>query len=235
MRRLLVLEIDEDRAKWDQLCAALEREGYAVRRMTIEGRAAEVDELLLEAFAGCPPDVLLADLSGAQDSLPLRHARHAINGVWGEEGPMPLVIALLSERHLSQPEWRAFADDFLMPPHSAEELVARISLLLFRRRHVLPGRVIALPGVTIDLDAALARDAEHRPISLTPREFDLLAFLAAHRNRFFPRDRLLDFVWGVGFEGGERTVDIHIRRLRAKLPTVTATLLQTRRGSGYGL
>ena len=69
----------------------------------------------------------------------------------------------------------------------------------------------------------------------TPREYELLRFLALHRGKFFARDRLLDLVWGVGFEGGERTVDIHVRRLRAKMPPLAAALLETRRGLGYGL
>jgi DNA-binding response OmpR family regulator len=67
-----------------------------------------------------------------------------------------------------------------------------------------------------------------------PREYDPLAFLVTHRGKFFGRDRLLDLVWGIHFEGGERTVDIHIRRLRAKLPPQTADRLQTRCGTGYG-
>ena len=74
-----------------------------------------------------------------------------------------------------------------------------------------------------------------RILPLTPREFDLLRFLSLHRGKFFARDRLLDMVWGVDFEGGERTVDIHIRRLRAKMPPESAGLLETRRGIGYGL
>ncbi|HLY64319.1 MAG TPA: helix-turn-helix domain-containing protein [Chloroflexota bacterium] len=55
-----------------------------------------------------------------------------------------------------------------------------------------------------------------------------------HRGKLFPRDRLLDMVWGLDFEGSGRTVDIHIRRLRAKLPPKTAALLETHRGIGYG-
>ena len=55
-----------------------------------------------------------------------------------------------------------------------------------------------------------------------------------HRGKFFARDRLLDLVWGLDFEGGERTVDIHIRRIRAKLPPLATEMLITRRGVGYG-
>jgi DNA-binding response OmpR family regulator len=83
-------------------------------------------------------------------------------------------------------------------------------------------------------DGKRALDNTLRPLPLTPREYDPLAFLVTHRGKFFGRDRLLDLVWGIHFEGGERTVDIHIRRLRAKLPPQTADRLQTRCGTGYG-
>ena len=89
--------------------------------------------------------------------------------------------------------------------------------------------------MTLELSAGCARDAAGLLLPLTPREYELLRFLALHRGKFFARDRLLDLVWGVGFEGGERTVDIHIRRLRAKMPPLAAALLETRRGLGYGL
>jgi two-component system alkaline phosphatase synthesis response regulator PhoP len=71
-------------------------------------------------------------------------------------------------------------------------------------------------------------------LPLTPREYELLQFLLTHRGRLFSRERLLDLVWGVDFEGGARTVDIHIRSLRAKLPPDAARLLTTQRGIGYG-
>ena len=84
-------------------------------------------------------------------------------------------------------------------------------------------------------DLGCVRDTESRLLPLTPREYDLLRFLSLYRGKFFARDRLLDMVWGVDFEGGERTVDIHVRRLRAKMPSQAAHLLETRRGIGYGL
>lgn len=87
----------------------------------------------------------------------------------------------------------------------------------------------------LDLNGKRALNAQMQALPLTPREYDLLAFLVTHRGKFFGREQLLVLVWGIQFEGGERTVDIHIRRLRAKLPMGCADRLQTRRGTGYGI
>jgi len=74
---------------------------------------------------------------------------------------------------------------------------------------------------------------EPEPVTLTAKEFSLLAFLAGHRGRVFTREALLARVWGARYDGGPRTVDIHVRRLRAKLGA--ALPLETLRGSGYKL
>jgi DNA-binding response OmpR family regulator len=186
-------------------------------------------------FGGRPPDILLADLCAATDCLPVQHVRRLLGRIWGDDVPLPLIVALFQPRHLDLPDWRAHVDDFLLPPHAPEEILARISLLLFRRRRILAGNTIELPGVTIYLDSGQVCGASGVVVPVTPREFDLLKFLATHRGRLFSRRRLVDLVWGVDFEGGERTVDIHVRRLRAKLPAETAALLETRRSVGYGI
>lgn len=179
--------------------------------------------------------MLLADLCASADCLPVQHARRLLRCIWGEDLPLPLIIALFQPRHLGLPDWRAYVDDFLLPPHAPEEVLARTSLLLFRRRHILPENTIVLPGITIHLDTGRVRGAGGEVVPVTPREYDLLKFLATHRGRLFSRSRLVDLVWGVDFEGGERTVDIHVRRLRAKLPAEAAALLETRRSVGYGI
>ena len=143
--------------------------------------------------------------------------------------PVPAVT-----RHLKHSDWTPHTDDFLLPPYSSSEVLARLSLLRFRRRHVPADNLLRFADIVLDLNGKRALDNALTPLPLTPREYDLLAFLVTHRGKFFGRDRLLDLVWGIHFEGSERTVDIHIRRLRAKLPPQTADCLQTRRGTGYG-
>ncbi len=216
------------------LARALTEAGYPVARTALEGGAGAM-AVLCRAFAGRPPDVLLADLSQTADCLPLRHALRLLRDAWGDELPTPSRLALFTLGHLAQPDWPAYTDDFLLPPYPPGEMLARLALLSFRKRHIHTADTLRLPGLTLDLAGARALDGAGLALPLTPREYELLRFLALHRGKFFARDRLLDMVWGVDFEGGERTVDIHMRRLRAKLPPPAATLLETRRGLGYGL
>ena len=211
----------------------LRESGYTVALTSLEGAFAAED--LCQAFQGRPPDILIADLSTVPDCLPLRHARYLLHLTWGEELPSPLCLALLESHHLALNDWRAYIDDFLLPPYAPGELLARVAHLLFRHREISPGDVLGVADITLDLAAGRVFDSAGHHLSLTPREYDLLRFLGVHRGKFFTRDRLLNMVWGVDFDGGERTVDIHVRRLRAKLPPQTAVLLETRRGLGYGL
>nr|CAA9219496.1 hypothetical protein AVDCRST_MAG63-405 [uncultured Armatimonadetes bacterium] len=233
MQNVLVVAPTPEGGPLASLGRVLAAEGYAVARAVLDG-CPEDAVFLCRAFAGRPPDVLLIDVSSAPDCLPLRHVGRLLRHAWGEDAPTPLRLALLASRHLPQPDWPAFVDDFLLPPYTPGEALARITLLLFRKRHLRSADTLTFPGVTLDLTGGRAADNAGRPLPLTPREFELLRFLLHHRGKFFARDRLLDLVWGLDFEGGERTVDIHVRRLRAKLPPETADLLETRRGVGYG-
>ena len=234
MLTILVLAPSGKNASLASLTTALQKAGYAVGRSTLDGGADSLEELCA-AFDGRPPEVLLADLSRTTDCLPFRHAARLLQTAWGDDMPPPARLALLTPHHLTQPDWPAYTDDFLLPPYAPAELLARLSLLSFRKRQVQGGDTLKLPDLVLELSSGCARDSAGTMLPLTPREYELLRFLTLHRGKFFGRDRLLDLVWGVNFEGGERTVDIHIRRLRAKLPPLSADLLETRRGTGYGL
>jgi DNA-binding winged helix-turn-helix (wHTH) protein len=123
-------------------------------------------------------------------------------------------------------------DDFCLFPYVPEELYARIRALEWRRseftteeRHKVGGIVVDKAGHEVLVDG--------RPVALTAKEFALLAYLCERRGKVLSREHLLARVWGNRYEGGPRTVDIHVRRLRAKLGT--ALPLETLRGSGYKL
>ena len=188
-----------------------------------------------DAFRGRLPDLLVADLSDGGDVLLIPQFAERMAEVWGEAFPMPPVFALVTRKHLAQGQLRYFTDDFLMPPYDPEETKTRVGALLFHQRHIEPGGTIQLSGLRLSESSGKAFGPGGAEIDLTPKEFDLLRFLATHRGRIFTREQLLTLVWGPGYDGGARTVDIHIRRLRAKLPEETAALLETRWGSGYGL
>ena len=233
MQNILVVAPEGHSSSTASVCISLERAGYAVCPAHSDGKEAEM--MMLSAFSGRPPDVLITDLSVAVDCLMVRHFRRLIHRLWGEDAPLPIFLSLCCTTHLLQPDFLAFTDDFLLPPYTEQELIARLRLLLFRRRLIDHTHSIVFGDSTLDLDGRHLYDASGSPLTLRPREYDLFHFLATHRGKFFSRGRLLDLVWGLEFEGSERTVDIHVRRLRVKLPPLTAASLETRRGVGYGL
>jgi two-component system phosphate regulon response regulator PhoB len=128
----------------------------------------------------------------------------------------------------------AGADDYLTKPFSPRELAARIKAVLRRRAPQLSGDAVEAEG--LHLDPATRRVTAHgKRVELSPSEFRLLHFLMTHPERVYSRAQLLDHVWGDHVFIEERTVDVHIRRLRKALePSGHDRLIETVRGSGYG-
>jgi two-component system phosphate regulon response regulator PhoB len=124
------------------------------------------------------------------------------------------------------------ADDYVTKPFSPRELILRIKAILRRRPSgTEEAKVIRIGDLLIDVDRHQV-SIKDRPISLTSTEFKLLLELASKRGRVQTRQSLLNRVWGYTFEGYERTVDTHIRRLREKLEEM-ADCIETLRGFGY--
>ena len=126
-------------------------------------------------------------------------------------------------------EWGA--DDFLLDSAGPAEIDARIRLALARGTSKESEGKIQASGVVID-EASYSAKVHGEPMDLTYKEFELLKFLAQHPGRVFTRDQLLSEVWGYDYFGGTRTVDVHIRRLRAKLGDLEG-LIGTVRNVGY--
>ena len=128
---------------------------------------------------------------------------------------------------------RGLFDDFCPWPPARGELEARLGLLLARRSTVGSGpETVEFGGLAMNLDTYQAAIAG-RPLDLTYMEYELLRFLAARPGKVFTREDLLSRVWGYDYYGGARTVDVHIRRVRAKLGEEHAGLIQTVRSVGY--
>ncbi len=172
-----------------------------------------------------PPDLVVMAVNG---HLP-PGARELLQSLKGEK-PLP-VVALVTPESLSclNGDLKA-VDDFAIQPCGVEEVALRIKRL-FREKN--ENRDLSRYGnLTIDT-ARCEVTVNNRPVDLTFREYELLRFLAANRGRVFSREALLDRVWGYDYYGGDRTVDVHIRRLRSKIEDVDQTFIETVRNIGY--
>jgi DNA-binding response OmpR family regulator len=142
----------------------------------------------------------------------------------------PLVL-IVTEGGLTavSPDWGV--DDVVLESAGPAEVDARIRLAIGRAAADAVPERIQTSGVTID-EASYSAKVHGRPLDLTYKEFELLRFLATHPSRVFTREQLLSEVWGYDYFGGTRTVDVHVRRLRAKLGDLES-LIGTVRNVGY--
>jgi len=144
--------------------------------------------------------------------------------------PAPLLL-VITEGGLAavSPDWGV--DDVVLDTAGPAEVDARIRLAAGRVSHTETSSTIRAAGVVID-EASYSAKVHGKPLDLTYKEFELLRFLAAHPSRVFTREQLLSEVWGYDYFGGTRTVDVHVRRLRAKLGD-QESLIGTVRNVGY--
>ncbi len=147
--------------------------------------------------------------------------------------PLEPVLLLVSGAQLGDLAMREeLYDDFCLAPVRQPELEARLKHLLFRSGRSTRPELIEYGPLALNLETYQAAIAG-RPLDLTYMEYELLKFLASHPGKVFTRETLLSRVWGYDYFGGARTVDVHVRRLRAKLGEEHANLISTVRSVGY--
>lgn len=140
-------------------------------------------------------------------------------------------VAVVERSDLERWSWDEVAQDLLYPGAPAAEIRLRLSMLWCRHGRG-DGSIVRLGPLAIDVDTYRVALAG-RSLDLTYKEFQLLRYLASHPDRVFTRPALLREVWGFDFYGGTRTVDVHVRRLRAKFGPEHEHLVETVRGVGY--
>jgi two-component system alkaline phosphatase synthesis response regulator PhoP len=147
--------------------------------------------------------------------------------------PLEPLLLLVAGTQLTELELREeLFDDFCMAPFHPRELEARLKHLFWRTGRGTRPELIEYGPLVLNLETYQAAIAS-RPLDLTYMEYELLKFLATHPGRVFTRETLLSRVWGYEYYGGARTVDVHVRRLRAKLGNEHEQLIQTVRSVGY--
>jgi two-component system alkaline phosphatase synthesis response regulator PhoP len=142
------------------------------------------------------------------------------------------LIALISREKLNGLDSNSSIDDFVVKPWEANEVAARIKRILMQKGSMESEDAIRCGDLVID-SAKCEVLLGGKPIILTFKEYQLLKFLANNKGKAFTRDVLLEKVWGWDYYGGDRTVDVHIRRLRSKIEDSTHVFIETVRNIGY--
>jgi two-component system phosphate regulon response regulator PhoB len=221
-----VLVVEDEPQVQELVAVNLEHYGHRVVRAASaeEAEAAMRSEL---------PDVLVLDwmLPGESGLAFARRLR-------GHARTRDLPILMLTARAMEADKvcgLEAGADDFITKPFSPKELAARIKAVLRRRAPQLSADAVEMQGLRLEPATRRVSAGKHA-LALSPSEFRLLHFLMTHPGRIYTRAQLLDQVWGDHVFIEERTVDVHIRRLRKALePSGHDRLIDTVRGAGYGL
>lgn len=142
------------------------------------------------------------------------------------------IIVLVDEERLSEWDLRPDIDDFLIEPYRKRELLSRVRRLLKASNKLEAGEKIIHGDLSID-DSGYEVSVRGQKVDLTYREYQLLKYLAANPGKVVTRETLLNKVWGYDYFGGDRTVDVHIRRLRSKLEDSEHVFVETVRNVGY--
>ena len=203
-----------------QLCSNLAHHGF---NCTIANNADDA----LDHLAELTPKATLISINGSHPDAFIWRLPRRIK----ELSHLP-VIAILSKESLSDLLSASCIDDFVVEPWEYAELLVRINRLLQQKVDVNSNEIVKCDDLLIDLGKCEVTIGS-KIVALTFKEYELLRFLASNKGRVFSRDTLLDEIWGYDYYGGDRTVDVHIRRLRSKIEDPDHTFIETVRNIGY--
>jgi len=183
---------------------------------------------VVEEITAHRPNLVIVEMDGYSANAEIQELMQSIK----QENSLPL-MALVVEEMLDSIDGYLDVDDFITRPYDDRELVLRIKRLLnHKTESVDSGELIKCDGLVIDL-AKCEVTVGCKVVELTFKEYELLKFLASDRGRVYTREALLNRVWGYDYYGGDRTVDVHVRRLRSKIEDSTHTFIETVRNIGY--
>ena len=218
-----IMVVDDDPNIAQLVKLYLEKEGFEV---SVETRGDEA----VAAFQKNPPSLMLLDIMlPGMDGLQVCRTVRQISAI-------PIIMLSAKDETFDKVLGLELgADDYITKPFEGKELVARVKAVL---RRSSPGEsekdTLSFPGLTISLEKYEVH-YQGKLLEMPPKELEVLYFLAAHQNRVFTREQLLEQVWGFDFFGDSRTVDVHIKRLREKLQDSEALgwTIRTVWGVGY--
>ncbi|EML9902311.1 phosphate regulon transcriptional regulator PhoB [Morganella morganii] len=221
-RRILIVE-DEAPIR-EMVCFVLEQNGY--QPIEADDYDAAIARLV-EPF----PDLVLLDwmIPGGSGIQVIKHMKR-------DSQLREIPVMMLTARGEEEDRVKGLetgADDYLTKPFSPKELVARVKAILRRISPMAADDLIAMNGLTLD-PASHRVTSNENPLEMGPTEFKLLHFFMTHPERVYSREQLLNYVWGENVYVEDRTVDVHIRRLRKALEADGHDkMIQTVRGTGY--
>jgi two-component system phosphate regulon response regulator PhoB len=219
-----ILVVEDEQAIAEMIVTSLEMAGYQVKR-------AANGQIAYQMVLNTAPDLILADWM-----MPMMTGIELAQRLKREENTAEIPIILLTAKSEEDAKIKGFdvgIDDYVVKPFSPRELLARIKAVLRRGHADTEGKGLTAGQLVLDRSAKKASIAGEA-LSLGPIEFRLLEFFILHPERVYSREQLLDRVWGGNVYVEDRTVDVHIRRLRKSISILNHdTMIQTVRGAGY--
>jgi two-component system alkaline phosphatase synthesis response regulator PhoP len=216
MSRIFIIAQEIETGK--KLQSELTESGFSVRLASNEEKG-------IEHIARESPELILVEMNGHSGQSVLHDLTHS-----GKIKSKVPILALVEAETLRQPSDYLGVDDFIVRPYDSREIVFRVKRLL--QKNVKQDEILNCGDLVIDLANCEVR-VEGKVVELTFKEYELLKFLANDRGRVYTREALLNKVWGYDYFGGDRTVDVHIRRLRSKIELSGQTFIETVRNIGY--